>query len=76
MANTLIAYQEVRMDVRDPEITHVYVYIENLSKDGMLGVEGWHYKAFPARMSMLDILQAWNAGTEDPLMWPLNAPKN
>lgn len=75
MANTVIAYQELRIDVRDPELTHVYMLIDNLSNDGMLGVQGWHYKAFPASMSILDILNDWAKGGEDPLLWPLKAPK-
>lgn len=74
MADTLIAYQEVRFDVRDEQITHCYVFVENLSRDGMIGVEGWHHKAFPASMSTLDIMQAWAAGQDNPLLWPLQAP--
>ena len=73
MANTRIAYQEVRIDVRDPELTQVYVFIENLSNDGVLGVQGWHHKTFPARMSMIEILQAWADG-DDPLLWSQKAP--
>ncbi len=74
MANTKIAYQELRIDVRDPELTHVYVMIDNLSNDGLPGVQGWHHKVFPASMSMVDIVQAWADGKENPLMWPQNAP--
>lgn len=73
MANTEIAYQEIRMDVRDPEITHVYVAVENISRDGF-PVGGWYYKAFPARMSVLAIMQAWANGEEDPVMWAKKAP--
>ena len=76
MANTVISYDEIRMDVRDEQLTHVYVYIRNVSCDGLLGVEGWHYKAFPARMSTLEIMQAWADGKEEPLLWTLNAPPN
>ena len=74
MANTVIAYQEIRIDVRDKELTQAYVLIENLSNDGMLGVQGWHHKTFPASMSAYDIMKAWAEGKEDPLLWPLNAP--
>ena len=74
MANTEIAYQELRIDVRHPELSEVYVFIENLSNDGLLGVQGWHHKTFPASMSMLDIMQAWADGTEEPLMWSMQAP--
>lgn len=74
MADTVIAYQEIRIDVRHPELTQVYVKIDNLSNDGLLGVQGWHHKTFPASMSAIQILQDWADGKEDPLMWPLNAP--
>lgn len=74
MANTKIAYEEIRFDVRDEQMTQCYVLIKNLSNDGMLGVQGWHHKTFPARMSVLDIVQAWNAGEEEPLLWSQKAP--
>lgn len=73
MADTKIAYQEIRIDVRHPELTEVYVYIENLSRDGFQ-VEGWHHKTFPASMSSIQILQAWADGKEDPVMWPFKVP--
>lgn len=73
MANTKIAYQEIRIDVRHPELTEVYVYVENLSRDGF-PVEGWHHKTFPASMSSIQILQAWAEGKEDPVMWSFKVP--
>lgn len=76
MADTLISYDEIRFDVRDEQITHCYVYVNNLSNDGMLGVQGWHHKAFPARMSVLAIMTAWNAGDENPILWPQKAPES
>jgi len=76
MANTVIAYQEIRFDVRDEKLTHVYVLIDNLSRDGLLGVQGWHYKAFPASTSVMEIMELWANGAEDPLMWPQKAPQS
>ena len=73
MANTKIAYQEIRIDVRDEQITHVYVLVENINQDGF-PVGGWYHKAFPARMSSLEILQAWADGKEQPIMWAHGAP--
>ena len=73
MANTEIAYQEMRFDVRDPELTQVYIMIDNLSNDGLIGVQGWHHKTFPARMSVIDIMKAWQDG-DDPLLWSQQAP--
>lgn len=75
MANTEIAVQEIRINCRDEQVTEVYVFIENLSNDGLIGVQGWHHKTFPARMSLMAILQAWADGKEEPLMWPLKAPE-
>ncbi len=73
MANTQISYDEIRIDVRDPELTHVYVAVTNQSNDGF-PVGGWYHKVFPARMSVLDIIQAWANGDEDPIMWAKQAP--
>lgn len=74
MANTGIAYQEVRINVRDPQLTHVYVFVEIVSGEYMHMVEGWRHKVFPAAMSMQDILKAWAEGKEDPLLWDMGAP--
>jgi hypothetical protein len=73
MANTVISYDEIRFDVRDEQITNVYVAVRNVSQDGF-PVGGWYHKAFPARMSMIEILQAWADGKEDPVMWSHGAP--
>lgn len=73
MANTPISYDEIRFDVRDPNQTHVYIFIRDV--DGSFPIiRGWHYKAFPATMSALDIMQAWANGQEEPMMWPMKAP--
>jgi len=74
MADTKISYDEIRIDVRDPEITKVYVFVTNISEDGF-PVGGWYHKTFPARMSMLDIIQAWATGKEEPIMWAKQAPE-
>lgn len=74
MADTPISYDEIRFDVRDPEITHAYVFIRDMDGSFPL-VRGWHYKAFPARMSVKDIMDAWHEGKEAPIMWPLKAPE-
>lgn len=74
MANTGVAYQEIRIDVRDPNLTHVYIFVEIVSGEHMHGVEGWKHKVFPATMSMLAIMQAWAEGKENPLLWDSGAP--
>lgn len=74
MANTGIAYQELRINVRNPKLTHVYVFVEIVSGEYMHGVDGWRHKVFPADISMLDIVQAWANGKENPLLWDMGAP--
>ena len=39
----------------EPAITHAYVRCGPPS-DGMLGVQGWHHKAFPSSVPASDIL--------------------
>lgn len=74
MADTKIEYQELRFDIRDPQITHAYVAVKNVSYDGF-PVGGWYHKAFPARMSVLDILKEVAEGREDIIMWDRGVPK-
>lgn len=66
-------YDEIRMDVRDDEQTHVYVYIR-AEGDCPHFLDGWHHKAFPGMMSTLNILESWAAGEEDPKLWEQAAP--
>lgn len=63
--------QEIRFILTDPQITEVYVAVSAVG-DCPLGVQGWHYKAFPAQMSVQDIIT--NGGIEDYLLWPQKAP--
>lgn len=67
-----MTFQELRFDVRDTDVTHVYVLIEGLDDWCR---PGWHHKAFPANMPVLTIMQAWAVGDEDPRTWPLQAPE-
>ena len=72
MANATSTIEEVRFDLRDEQITHVYV-LSRGSWDAPIGVQGWHYKAFPARIPMVEILTPQHIG--DYLLWPLKAPE-
>ena len=72
MANATSTIEEVRFDLRDEQITHVYV-LSRGSWDAPIGVQGWHYKAFPARVTMVEILTPQHIG--DYLLWPLKAPE-
>ena len=72
MANSTCEIVEIRFDVRDAQITHCYVLVM-ASYDAPIGVQGWHYKAFPARIPVSEILTP--AHFEDHLLWPLKAPE-
>jgi hypothetical protein len=76
MANTEVDCLELRIDVRDPELTHAYALYKCLNGEFCLGIDGWHHKVFPASMSMLDIVNAWASGTERPMEWDMGNPIN
>ena len=70
MANAGFNYREIRIIYED-DLTHCYVFLEALG-DCPIGVQGWHYKVFPATRKGVDIF------TNEVLKaveWPLNAPK-
>ena len=64
------SYQWLMVDTRDEQVTHVYVALE-AHGDSPIGVQGWHYKAFPARIPTIDILKNEIAGA---VLWPQAAP--
>ncbi len=64
------AIDEVRFITRDPELTHVYVAVHG-EGDCPIGIDGWHHKVFPSRLSAEDILRKH---FHDHLLWGLEAP--
>jgi hypothetical protein len=71
-----VNYREIRF-VIDDDLTYVYVLCEALG-DCPIGVQGWHFKAFPASLSTVDILtkKMWVDGKDsDPVLWPQKAPE-
>jgi hypothetical protein len=58
----------------DDELTHVYIFAEAIG-DCPLGVQGWHYKAFPKNVSIGEIFTKRARGVADYLLWPLHAPE-
>jgi hypothetical protein len=58
------------VDTSDEQITGVYVWLE-ASGDCPMGVQGWHYKVFPARIPLVEILQS---RLNDVVLWPQQAP--
>lgn len=71
MANSRVWFRELRFLVKD-ETLEVYVFCECPSFDL---AHGWRHKTFGPSMSVLDFMQDWNAGKEDPLMWDVGAPR-
>jgi hypothetical protein len=73
MGKATAFYEELRFDTRDPETTHVYVFIRG-EGDCPFFVHGWHHKAFPATVNTLEIQTLlWNG--EDMLTWEREAPR-
>jgi len=70
MADAGYQFKWLMVDTSDEQVTHVYVWLEALG-DCPVHVQGWHYKAFPARVSTVEVLQK-HLG--DVVLWPLNAP--
>lgn len=79
MADTRIDYNIIIYDVRDPEITWVYVRVDPSPGDPMdcdHNIYGWHAKAFPARIPTAQI--GLNLGLNheyNPLAWPKQYPE-
>ena len=70
MANSSYSYDWLFVDTRDEQITHVYVAL-TAHGDSPLGVQGWHHKSFPSRMTVMEILEKEVANA---VMWPQAAP--
>lgn len=74
MGNATFFYDELRFDTRDPETTHVYVFLRG-EGDCPHFVHGWHHKAFPCSVTTLEIqTQLWN-GETNPLVWEREVPQ-
>ena len=59
---------QVRL-VIEKELTHCYVHV-NAIGDCPIGIQGWHFKTFPASVSAVDILNDF----QEHLSWPQAAP--
>jgi hypothetical protein len=73
MGKCSVSYDEIRIDVRDPEITKVWVYI-SMEGDCPHQIQGWHHRCFPARFNMVQIIEGFGTKDGDPVMWPRQAP--
>jgi len=73
MGNATVFFDELRFDTRDPETTHVYVFLRG-EGDCPHFVHGWHHKAYPCSVTTLEIqTQLWD-GVEHPLTWEREVP--
>ena len=73
MGDCHLFHDEIRISVRDPEKTELWVYIRG-EGDCPFQCLGWHYKAFPSTVTSLEVLQRWAEGLEDPLYWERRNP--
>lgn len=74
MGQAAVEYIEIRFDVRNPETTNVYVLCRGLG-DCPHFIDGWHHKAFPAGISMQEIINNHLWKDEDPILWEHKAPE-
>lgn len=70
MANSGYLHEWLMFDTRDEQVTHVYIALR-ATGDSPIGVQGWHYKAFPARVPTTEIL---SNHIHEAVLWPQKAP--
>lgn len=73
MGDCHLHHDEIRISVRDPEITDVWVYIRG-EGDCPFQAVGWRFKSFPAAVTATDILQMWDRGELNVMEWPRMDP--
>jgi hypothetical protein len=71
MSKATVTYKEIRFTGLDTELTHCFVLLE-AGGDCPIGVQGWHYKAFPPSKSVGEIIES--LPSDDPILWPQMAP--
>lgn len=74
MVKSKLAFQELRVDFRQPEATEIFIYLDNLGNVDLAVGQGWHYKSFPSSISLMEILQACVDGKEQPATWSHKSP--
>jgi hypothetical protein len=68
-----IKIEEIRIDVRDPLLSHFYVRISCVGPVCDPHTLGWHHKSFPVTKNVLDIVKDWQMGLLHPVDWPVVA---
>jgi hypothetical protein len=72
MGKCSVLVREIRFVIED-ELTQAY-YLYEAVGDCPIGVQGWHHKAFPQSVAVIDIIN--NGEADDPIMWPREAPES
>ena len=72
MGKSSFSIDEIRFDVRDPDITKVCVFC-TAQGDAPSNTQGWHYKTFPASITTLELFTKHLSGC---VLWPLDTPEN
>ena len=74
MANGVYNLNEIRINVADENRTDVYVYLAADANCPHM-VQGWHYKAYPATLTTLEVHALLGSTDEhQPVMWERKAP--
>lgn len=73
MGDCHLFHDEIRISVREPGKTEMWVYIRG-EGDCPIQCLGWWYKAFPLPITAADVLQRWTDGVENPLNWERRNP--
>lgn len=73
MGDCTLVHDEVRISVRDPEKTELWVYLRGVG-DCPYQCIGWRYKAFPPTANCIDVIAMYASGEENPLDWERKDP--
>ena len=75
MANSPISIDIIQFDVRNPDLTEVYVFLTDIEGDAPY-MHGWKHKSYPAKFSTLEIHgMLFTADAHNPFLWYQGAPK-
>lgn len=74
MGKATVEVLEIRFKI-EPELTQAYIFFQGHGDCPEPGTTGWHHKTFPKSVSVIDIIKAHADGTDDPLLWSLEAPE-
>lgn len=73
MADAHVYYDEIRINVADPELTQIYVYVR-CEGDCPHTVQGWYHKTFPSYRTAQDLMREIWDEEGGVLYWGKKAP--